>query len=215
MKRKELPTATLTGRIFQRNKWGGTVLMGFIKGARLMRKKGHIFRGAICCVALAWVFVLPVHGESTDAAAGTAFLGTWLRQGTYINGALEHTTPATLVLKKDSFFSTGTCTTSGSLTSEGATMTMKMTQSSCPGGLMLPYTVTFAFNISEKSTRLTMQAGNVMEFYERKAEKHTPPKPETVPPKPRSKLYPEPKPGDANTPPGVHSTPSQTKVNVQ
>jgi len=178
-----------------------------------MGKYGHIFRSVIFCVVLAWVFVLPVHGENAYAAAGSPFVGTWLRQGTYINGMLEHTTPATMVLKKESFFSTGTCTTSGSLMSDGNKMTMKMTQSSCPGGLILPYTVNFNFNVSENGTKLTMLAGNIMEIYQRKAEKQPPPKSEKVHTEPRQS-YPRREPGDANAPYGVHSIPSQTKVKV-
>lgn len=154
-------------------------------------------------------FVSTAYSDKQDTSRDS-FIGTWLRQGTYINGALAHTTPATMVLNKDSFYSTGTCSTSGSLSYKGGTMTMIMTQSSCPGGLVLPYTVTFTCQISDKGERMTLQVANVMEKYLRKAEEDKQPQKRTVNPEPESK----PDTGNANDPMGKHAKPSQNKILV-
>ena len=163
-------------------------------------------------------FVSQAYSDSEDRS-NESFIGTWLRQGTYINGALEHTTPATMVLGKDSFYSTGTCSASGSLTHQSTSITMKMTQSDCPGGLALPFTVTFTFKISGEGKKMTLQAGNVMEKYLRKEgdenrsqEKKTEPKPSS---EPQSEPQPEPDAGNANEPPGTLLKPSHNKVLVE
>ncbi len=164
--------------------------------------------GVIFVLVLTLGFVSTVYSDKEETTKGS-FIGTWLRQGTYINGALEHTTPATMVLGKDSFHSTGTCSTSGSLTYKDETMTMKMTQSSCPGGLTLPFTVTFTYQISDEGKRMTLQAGIVMEKYLRKAEEE-----KTTTPEPKLKPHPKPDIGNINEPLGTHVKPSQTKVKV-
>ncbi len=165
--------------------------------------------GGIWVLILILGFVSTVYSDTEDPSL-EPFIGTWLRQGTYINGALEHTTPATMVLNRDSFYSTGTCSTSGSLTFKDENMTMKMTQSSCPGGLILPFTVTFTYQISDEGKKMTLQAGNVMEKYQRKPEVKEQPSEKTG--KPKSEPQPTPDLGDANKPPGAHAKPSQNKV---
>ncbi len=102
---------------------------------------------------------------------GGSYLGAWLRQGTYVDGALMHQTPATLTMKKDSFVSTGMCTNSGTVDAKGNTVTMVMVQSDCPGGLQLPYTVTYQYGVMKdenKDTIMVIVTGNVMEIYKKK-----------------------------------------------
>lgn len=166
---------------------------------------------AILVLVLILGFVSIGYSDKEDTFKGSV-IGTWFRQGTYINGALAHTTPATMVLNKDSFYSTGTCSTSGSLTYKDGTMTMKMTQSSCPGGLKLPYTVTFNYHISDKGKRMTLKVANVMEKYLRKVEEEKQPQGKTVRPEPDPKL--KLNTGNANDPLGTHAKPVQNKVLV-
>jgi hypothetical protein len=102
---------------------------------------------------------------------GGNYLGTWLRQGTYLNGALLHQTPATLTMKKDSFVSTGMCTSSGTVEAKGNTVTMVMNRSDCPGGVQLPFTVTNQYGVMKdenKDTIMVIVVDNIMEIYKKK-----------------------------------------------
>ncbi|MDP8266369.1 MAG: hypothetical protein P9M07_05425 [Candidatus Aceula meridiana] len=96
---------------------------------------------------------------------GQPFLGTWLRTATYVDGALAGQTPATLNLRAKDYDSSGTCYTSGSLSSEDDAITLVMLQSSCPGGVKPPLTITYTYTISEDNTAMTIFTGPVLETY--------------------------------------------------
>ena len=102
---------------------------------------------------------------------GGGYVGTWLRQGTYLDGALLHQTPATLTMEKDSFVSTGMCTSSGTVSADGNTVTMVMNRSDCPGGVQLPFTVTHQYGVMKdenSDTIMVIVVDNIMEIYKKK-----------------------------------------------
>ncbi len=97
----------------------------------------------------------------------TGYLGNWIRQATYINGALEHQTPSNMTLSKNSFSSsTSVCSASGSLEVKGNKMKMVMSQSDCPG-VSTPLTVDYTFSVSKDDQTMIFVAGTVKEIYKR------------------------------------------------
>ena len=127
------------------------------------------------------IAALTACGQQTDTEGATTedimdtvdeldlgYGGTWLRTGTYIDGALEHTTPADLTFNSNGTYDSATdvCTTSGTYEEiEDGTITMVMTESNCPGGLPLPYTLTYTYELNEDG--MTLYVENVMETYVR------------------------------------------------
>jgi len=101
------------------------------------------------------------------------FLGSWTRTATYIDGVLEHTTPADLTFNADQTYSSATdvCATSGTYEGVGDnTVVMIMSQSNCPGNIPLPFTVTYTYTIEENEDGdevMTMNTANVTETYVR------------------------------------------------
>lgn len=110
------------------------------------------------------VFVKEILAKSDE----TRYLGTWVRQATYVSGALMGQDPAVMTLKKDSFTSTNaTCATAGTLSVSGNTMKMVMTQSNCLG-VKTPYTVNYTYTISDDGKIMTFVVGSMKEVYKRR-----------------------------------------------
>lgn len=103
-----------------------------------------------------------------EAQESTDYIGTWLRQATYVSGALQHQTPATLIYKKDTYSSSGTCSTSGTIKVKGNSIKTVMLQSNCPGGVQPPFTVVYTYSITDDGKTLTLVSGSVKEIYKRK-----------------------------------------------
>lgn len=80
-----------------------------------------------------------------------AYLGSWLRTATYVGGELMGQTPATLTFKEDGTYTSisADCANSGTYTGSGESVTMVMTANSCPGNIMLPFTVVYTYVIEE------------------------------------------------------------------
>lgn len=101
------------------------------------------------------------------------YVGTWERQGTYVDGVLNNDYPATLEMQVDSFYShNDICETRGALEVEGDTITMAMdlSQTTCqvvPGYESITYTQSFNED-NTKMTIVTVVLGvEVMEEYVR------------------------------------------------
>jgi hypothetical protein len=107
--------------------------------------------------------------EEVVEIAESGVYGSWIRQATYVDGALEHTTPATLNIRSDGSYdsSTDICSTSGTQVIKDSVITVTMTQSDCPGGIQLPLVVTYNFGISEDGESMSMTTANVKEDYNR------------------------------------------------
>lgn len=103
----------------------------------------------------------------------TGFLGPWTRTATYVNGALEHTTPASLTFYPDLSYESATdaCSTSGTFEEiEEGTVKMIMTNDNCQDQLPLPFTITYTYELGENDDgvqTMTMYTGPVMETYVR------------------------------------------------
>jgi len=110
--------------------------------------------------------------ESVEDEGGD-ILGSWKRTAVYLNGALENTSPADLTFNADGTYnSSGAgCATSGTYEEiDEGTVTMVMTQNSCPGNIPLPLTVTYTYAIDETEDGeegMTMYTGPSMETYVR------------------------------------------------
>ena len=106
---------------------------------------------------------------STKAEVKSDWMGTWIRQATYVDGAVVSTTPATLVLKKASYTSTSKdCANSGDLrvTPADKTMTMNMTKNSCPG-LQVPFLISNLYTITDNGKTMTIEVANMKEIYKK------------------------------------------------
>lgn len=104
-------------------------------------------------------------GGSGTATPG--WQGTWSRQAVYVNGSVENTTPATLVLKETTYTSTGTCSVNGTVSVSGNTMTATISETDCPGGVGAGTVVTYTFELLEAGQKMTLTSGNTMEKYTR------------------------------------------------
>ena len=108
-----------------------------------------------------------VVGQKSD------YEGTWSRTGTYVNGTIVSTAPATLVLNKNSYTSTNECEVTGTLYVEGDQMTMTVETNSCPGeDLISEITQTYTLKIANEGKEVmtfTTQSSdqNIMETYVR------------------------------------------------
>jgi hypothetical protein len=92
--------------------------------------------------------------------------GTWERQGTYMNGELEHQAPAMIVMAEGQFSSsTEICTVSGSYEASEGQMTVTMKESDCPAPLQLPYTITYDYTLENNTLNLISQG--IREEYQR------------------------------------------------
>ncbi len=75
----------------------------------------------------------PASEQHTNSGGTPAFVGTWIRQGTYTNGELMGNKPATLILTKNSFDSrSSACSNSGDLSFNGDYQTWTVKKSDCP-----------------------------------------------------------------------------------
>jgi hypothetical protein len=108
--------------------------------------------------------------ELPDKKTISAYIGDWKRAATYAHGTLEGWTFSILSFNNDGTYSSVTdlCGTSGTHeeTAPGK-ITMVMTQSSCPGGVGVPFTVNSTYTIEEKNGKevLTIITGPVEEIY--------------------------------------------------
>ena len=91
------------------------------------------------------------------------YVGKWLRVEKYANGSpIEVKETATLVLTENSFASDSKgvpgaeCDNSGRLEISGDTMTMTVTESTCPSIITVGSVVKSTFSVSTDNTRLTM-----------------------------------------------------------
>ena len=108
------------------------------------------------------------------ACNGTAdYEGTWSRTGTYVNGAIVSTEPATLVINKNSYTSTNECEVTGALSVVEDQMTMTVETNTCPGpDIISEITQTYTVKIDEEGKEVmtfeAVYAGqNIMETYVR------------------------------------------------
>lgn len=108
------------------------------------------------------------------ACNGTAdYEGAWSRTGTYVNGTVVSTAPATLVLNKNSYTSTNECEVTGALSVVGDQMTMTVETNNCDTGnpiseITQTYTVKINDEGKEVMTFNTVYSGqNIMETYVR------------------------------------------------
>jgi hypothetical protein len=105
-----------------------------------------------------------------DKKTISAYIGDWKRAATYAHGTLAGQTFSILSFNNDGTYSSATdlCNTSGihEETAPGR-ITMVMTQSSCPGGVGVPFTVNSTYTIEEKDGMevLTIITGPVEEIY--------------------------------------------------
>lgn len=97
----------------------------------------------------------PQTGETSDASDKAAsqsnpdYVATWLRQGTYSNGALVSTEPATMILTKNSFDSKNKyCANSGSLAVNGNVCVMNVEKSDCPSMITVGSVVTYTYSVT-------------------------------------------------------------------
>jgi hypothetical protein len=107
-------------------------------------------------------------GEGSPPIVYTKHIGTWQREALYINGILNHRTPATLIYEQNSFHATGTCSTSGTISVTENTIKTVMTQSNCPGGVKPPMTFVYNYKIAKDGKKLILEVGPVREVYTRK-----------------------------------------------
>ena len=89
-------------------------------------------------------------GSSKTTKTSANYVGTWMRTGTYTNGELVGTEPATMELTKKSFHSYNKyCDNSGDLTVTGNSIVMYITKSDCPSLLSVGTTTTSTFSVSK------------------------------------------------------------------
>jgi len=107
--------------------------------------------------------VCPLTPISLCAQESAPYVGTWLRVEKYANGApLDVKETATLVLEENSFASESKgvpgaeCDNSGRLEVTGDTLTMTVTESTCPSVITVGSAVKSTYSISADKTRLTM-----------------------------------------------------------
>lgn len=108
---------------------------------------------------------------SSLVKADSPIFGTWLRQGTYTEGVLQHQEPATLIFGEGYFNSFNKyCKVTGTLTIEGNTIKMVTKSTDCYGHT--PGTVTTStFELSADNNTLTIinteYGAEVKEIYRR------------------------------------------------
>jgi hypothetical protein len=108
--------------------------------------------------------------ELPDKKTISAYIGNWKRAATYAHGTLAGQTFSILSFNPDGTYSSVTdlCATSGTHeeTAPGR-ITMIMTQSSCPGGVGVPFTVNSTYTVEEKGGMevMTIITGPVEEIY--------------------------------------------------
>lgn len=92
--------------------------------------------------------------------------GVWERQATYVNGVLEHETPATLKIEANLYSaSTALCTTSGTALAEGGKLTVTMDESDCPAPMQLPFTLVYDYEVTEDGQIMNLSVQGVREEY--------------------------------------------------
>ena len=102
------------------------------------------------------------------------YLGTWIRQNTYVNELPQNSGPATLVLEEIAFHSsTDVCTVTGDLLVEGDQMTMNILTNDCPDPANLQ-SITHTYTITEDGNTMTFvviySGSEVKEIYSRATE---------------------------------------------
>lgn len=108
-------------------------------------------------------------GETSITEEGnTDYVGTWMRDGTYTNGALVSSESATLTFTEGSFDSYNLyCSNSGSLDVTGNTMVWVVEQSDCPSIISVGSTVTSTYSVegTTLTTINTEYGAEVKEIY--------------------------------------------------
>ena len=100
------------------------------------------------------VFLLSACG----AAISSPLTGSWERQGTYVNGELQHQALATIVISDGQFSNTTEiCTVSGTYEEADGQITVTMTESDCPSPLQLPYSITYDYTLEGKTLNMISQ----------------------------------------------------------
>ena len=124
-----------------------------------MRMIGMVFFMQVFVVSVA----CPLMPTDAGAQEAPAYVGTWLRVEKYANEApLEVQETATLVLGRDSFASVSRgvpgaeCDNSGRLEVADGTLTMTVTESTCPSIITVGSVVKSTYILSADRTRLTM-----------------------------------------------------------
>jgi len=115
----------------------------------------------------------PLPEETTELAdeAPYDYEGSWLRTALYINGVLEHQTPAILTLNRTDYVSSGTCENTGKVISEGdGTITITLDSTNCPN-VSAGGSVTSSYSMKYDEERdvevMTLISGPVTETYDR------------------------------------------------
>ncbi|MBT3985870.1 hypothetical protein HOD38_04275 [archaeon] len=108
-------------------------------------------------------------GETTlTEEANSDYVGTWMRQGTYTNGAFVSSESATLTFTEGSFDSYNSyCSNSGSIEVTVNTMVWVVEQSDCPSIISVGSTVTSTYSVegSTLTTINTEYGAEVKEIY--------------------------------------------------
>jgi len=90
-----------------------------------------------------------------EAAGPASYVGTWVRQATYTDGQLMHTTPARLELSADTYISSASCVASGTVAVQDNAITMTLDSTDCPTGV-IPDVYHSTFEISEDGNSMTL-----------------------------------------------------------
>jgi hypothetical protein len=148
----------------------------------IMRAK-YFFISIVSLILLSACGQAPVttpDGQTGNAAVeesendGADYLGSWIRTATYVGGELMGQTPATLTFKEDGTYTSvsADCANSGTYTGSDGSVTMVMTANSCPGNIMLPFTVVYTYVIEKNEDGdeiMTITTADIMvETYIRK-----------------------------------------------
>ena len=100
-----------------------------------------------------------------------AYVGTWLRQGTYVDGENIHSVPSTLEMQEETYHSeTEVCWVSGEVIADGDEITMSITDGDCPvvpGYEVITHTQSFSDDLSEMTIVVVMQGVEIREEYKR------------------------------------------------
>ena len=96
------------------------------------------------------------------------YIGIWNRQGTYAGGQLVSSEPATIQFLPDQFFSTGTCSVTGSVEVQGDVITLTTQSTDCFNHKVGTKTVS-AMKFSEDAEKMelinTQYGGPVVEVF--------------------------------------------------
>lgn len=116
----------------------------------------------------------PEAAEAEVVEEAPVYVGTWLRQGTYVDGVNVHSEPATLIIETDSYHSeTDVCWVEGEVITNETDFTMTILEGDCPvvpGYESITYTKEFSEDLNEMTLETVVMGTTVMEIYNRAEE---------------------------------------------